>query len=449
MKSNDSLNETSVGTISKDIKKIYELFLLYYVLKTYTDENHALSANKITERLNEITANMLTLQENLDTEYFSERTISRKLIQLSCLSEDASVTQSTASDLLCSIIMGGIVKTKYAAGVEKKGYSLKKDNSKRQTRFYFEPSLTSGDMNLIIGSILSNRFLTQTEKEYLTKRLQLIQMFDPKNTSRFPVLPERPKPEKKKLQAFLPVDSNRFLEHIQILNDAIARQIKVDVIYGIYDIGDKNGRGNLTFHSRSDTAQTLNPYALMWNNGRYYLIASNDNYENPTHYRVDRMISVTIHTIQNDKGELICPKRNKIPDSLKDFFTFVGKKTLVFDSIAYANRYPSMRINHATNLVNCTIECTPWSLQILVDTFGTNLKIEPSPIMHDSKETDYNGKPQQFLAVTVFNVQYDNMRDFCLSHPQYLTVISPGKLVTEVKSILEASTKRLNQIKSD
>lgn len=435
----------------KDVKKIYELVLLLYILKTNTNENKALSANQITDILNDFVIDSpISNDEGYDAP-FSARTISRKLTHLVKLSAKEQAYEGLSSEILTSLILGGTVKTKNATSVEKKAYTNRNDKTKRQKRFYFEPSLASGDINMIIGSILSNRFLSQAERDYLVKRLQILHSgnnyttysnIDPAirdNLRDLPTLPDKPKQNSN--ESLLPVDSNQLLAHIQILNDAIQGKHQIEVEYGTYDLDMSNQKRNIIFHAKSKSI--LNPYALMWNNGGYYLIAANIEYTNPTYYRVDRIISVKIHSKLNDKGELVYPRWKEIPETLKDFFTPKGKTALAFDSIAYANRYPSMRISQKKYLIDFQIECTEWSLQILIDAFGKNMTIEPSLVEHSASELDYNGKPQQFFAATVRNVQYDNARDFCLAHPQYLTVLGPEELVTEVKDILKQSVARL------
>lgn len=455
-KVSDSLHEKEF----KEIKKIYELILLYYVLKTNTDYNNALSSNQITALLNNLLADSSLMNDNDEYTPFSERTINRKLTQLVNLSANPSMSEDCSSDLLSSIIMGGVVKTKNANGVDKKGYALRNDKAKRQKRYYFEPVLTSGDMNMIIGSILSNRYLSQPEQDYLVKRLQILHecndygsayFYNEEGTkgvdsiSNLPPLPMRPENHTNQPVPPLPVDSVQLLAHIQTLNDAIRKRNQIEITYGIYDADNQKNKNRITFTERATSI--LNPYALMWNNGGYYLIAANIKHSNPTNYRVDRIISVKIHSEKNEAGEIVYPTWKEIPATLKDFFTLKGKKTLIFDSIAYANRYPNMRISQTQNLIDLKIECTSWSLQILVDAFGTNIKIEPSPMEHSEDELDYNGKPQQFYVATVRKVQYDNARDFCLAHPQYLTALAPVELVKDVKNILSESVKKLERVK--
>ena len=107
-----------------------------------------------------------------------------------------------------------------------------------------------------------------------------------------------------------------------------------------------------------------------------------------------------------------------------------------------------MKIYQNKNLVDCCFECTTLSLQILIDNFGPDIKLAPSPIKHSDQELDYNGKPQTFLAATIKDIQYDNALRFCIEQSQYLTLLKPENLVADVKDTLHQIVNRYESVTS-
>ena len=45
-------------------------------------------------------------------------------------------------------------------------------------------------------------------------------------------------------------------------------------------------------HPKREELYIVNPYQIVANNGRYYLISNYDKYDNVAHFRIDRMTNV-------------------------------------------------------------------------------------------------------------------------------------------------------------
>ncbi len=118
------------------------------------------------------------------------------------------------------------------------------------------------------------------------------------------------------------------------------------------------------------------------------------------------------------------------------------EEVLKFDAAAYSARFPAMRISEHSDPIDCRLECTQWSLQILIDTFGNVLQVRKSGKSHGKDELDYNGRPQTFIEVEIKDVEFENIRDFCLAHPEYIMPVAPRKLVRAVKEKLEMILKK-------
>ena len=75
---------------------------------------------------------------------------------------------------------------------------------------------------------------------------------------------------------------NRFIE---MIDDAISEGKKVAFLYNTYGI-DKQ------LHPRKDTKYIVNPYQMVANEGKYYLICNYDKYDTLSNYRIDRITGI-------------------------------------------------------------------------------------------------------------------------------------------------------------
>lgn len=428
--------------------KQYEIPLLVYALKRITDIDHAISCEKLSEYLNG-----LLLTES-GTDYFNGKTTSRKMKIIDDIASNGNDSLKVLNNVF-QASFGGKIKAREADGIYKKTTAQGKGTQKR---YYFEPLLTSSDMELIYGSLRSNRFLSEEEKDFLSSRLNVLtpcfgmteaMKNQERNQGFYDInsLPDRPKTDPRAMRPnAIPGSNSTLLRNAHIIYEAIENKTQIEVIYGIYDLSSETNK--IEFHVRNKDAKgyILNPYGLIWNNGEYYLIASHEGHDSePTHFRVDRIISVKVHTALDENYEMHATKRAEIPESLREFYQKGSNGKIYFDGIRYANTHPLMAIHKSTKLTSCTFECTNWSLQMLIDTFGPDIQIAKSNLAHEDSEVDYNGKPQEFLLATIANVQYDNAKRFAIQHCQYLTLVSPSKMVAEVKDTLEQAIAKLGK----
>lgn len=463
-KKNNSFSSAQDDSFEKFIKN-FDITLLFFVLKNMTDEDHAMSIPELSQKLSDFfPMDVNRAQENIekrreqysspedkqkkvrntDFSLFPAKTLRTKIngILRMYSSDDPFVMNATK---LLTIMMGGSIDYTEAAGIRS---GRNKNGVGSQKRLFFQPILSNSDIELVCGTIQSNSYLSQAEKDYLLARIHLLNPIsnftnkdftDAKSKDLYDLncLPEKPTPSKKPT---LPVDSHKLLTHISAIYEAINNKYQIEVVYGTYDISSVSS--HLDFHAREENkTYILNPYALFCHRGEYYLIASNQKYKNPTHFRVDRMIQVKPCTTNTEDGLRAYVPRAEVPELLAPYF-IKKKNHEEFDYQKYVATYPGMRIFGNERKVDCCFECTPWSLQILVDTFGTGIRIGTSPIPHKEDELDYNGRPQEYLTATVEGVQYDNAHKFCIEQHEYLTLLSPTELVSDVRTSLQKSLDR-------
>ena len=82
-------------------------------------------------------------------------------------------------------------------------------------------------------------------------------------------------------------DNKQLLYTVEVLNDAISMCKKVSFVYNDYGIDFK-------LHPKRMTKYIVNPYQMVANNGRYYLIGNYDKYDDISHYRIDKITEIEI-----------------------------------------------------------------------------------------------------------------------------------------------------------
>lgn len=409
---------------SKDIKSLESGFIIS-VLKYATNEEHPLSAKEIAVRM-----------QNLTTESHDEKTVLRKLRSMCMLSESDN-TELPAR--VFALTYGGYVR---AVSFTVSGDTK---NPKPQYKFYFEPFLQPSDISMLYSTLASNRYIAPQEKEHLLSTLQVL-------------TPER-YIEEKEIQFHFPEEPIRYvprkgqvkyidlLNTVKILYEAIQEKKRVSVVYGNYTLDEKFYR-QITFKAKNQKKPyVLNPYALFWNHGFYYLLATYGNYTDLMFFRVDRIVSVEYY--RHEESEHM--KRAPIPETLKKYYRNLGTEEEYFDSETYTAVHPLMLYSGEEKLIECFLECDSSSLGLLVDTFGSveilgkHIQILESNITHP-EDVDENGEPIRFFTVRIPQVQYENIRAFCLQNHHLITAISPPKLALDILKVTSNSSLKYARI---
>lgn len=425
-----------VNNISSNIAPLirdYDPILVLYILKTMTDIDNAMSADEITEQLNYL------FDTGSGPDLFAKRTLRRKVDMFALTGDDdLDWFIETLRRFILSPLLGGCVEQRAADGINN-GTNTRGKGSQR--RYYFEPLLSGGDLDMIYGVLMSSRYLTESEKDYLISRLEILRPFNNRDSQKLSEaryrsldeispLPDVPRRNKATL---MPMDSSVFLRHVNIIYEAMRDGYQIEIIYGKYD--KKENSRSVDFVPRNpDKPYHLNPYAMLWNDGEYYLVATHCGFDNPAHFRVDRIISVK-PVFVTENGEKKEAPRFPVPPILKKYFKTENGKSY-FDAIAYANTYPGMKIFNEADPVTCVFDCDTIALQILVDNFGPDIRLSESVEPHTPDEVDTAGRPKCFLTATIRGIQRDNALLFCIEHADYIKLISPPDLADEVRANL-------------
>lgn len=133
------------------------------------------------------------------------------------------------------------------------------------------------ELRMLIDSVLFSKNLTQKQAKVLVEKLRKLgnRYFSAKVTH-ISNLPD-----------MYHADNKQLMYALDAINDAIAEKKKISFTYNSYGLDFK-------LHSKRVEPYIVNPYQIVANNGRYYLIANYDKYDNVSHYRLDKMTDVVV-----------------------------------------------------------------------------------------------------------------------------------------------------------
>lgn len=151
------------------------------------------------------------------------------------------------------------------------GYEISMDGG----YYLMEREFEDAELRMLIDSVLFSNQLTHKQAKNLIEKLekQGNRYFNAK-VSHINNLPN--------LQH---ADNKQMLYALDTVNEAISKRKKISFIYNDYGTDFK-------LHPRREEPYIVNPYQMVANLGRFYLVGNYDKYDNITHYRLDRMTCV-------------------------------------------------------------------------------------------------------------------------------------------------------------
>ncbi len=415
----------------------FHMAMSVHVLKTFSSKEYPMLLSDLQQKFGIISPEEATHNTTFEKKF-------RELVLLLNTTADSEDDLTTNLKNTFLSAFGGTI------GIYKKGEYRIPGTTKKINRemYYFLPILDHGDVELLSGAVTTNPYLTEEEKQYLESRTKHLTGSEReynkelrKSLGENAVNQANPGTNLTKNQEFDEDDyialndsrygndkenliSKRVLSVATALNRAIFEKKQVQIIYGSY--GYDSTKLNHLKLIPGNTPYILEPYALCWNNGFYYLICRNTKYDNVTHFRVDRILKV----------KLLSKKRGALPVILKPYFKRSGHR-MIFDALAYKNEHPLMSVHAKADPIKLQLE-TP-ALALICDYFGKNIKIEKTGKTH----LNLNKTPLPIYKVTIENVEYSSALLFAQQQHEIVTVTSPKRLAQDVQAMLENSLRRI------
>lgn len=127
------------------------------------------------------------------------------------------------------------------------------------------------------------------------------------------------------LSRFHNSDNKQIFYNIDVISEAIERDLKIEFIYNIYDTKKQ-------LVPKRPEPYLVNPYKLAAANGNYYLICNYDKYDNISHFRIDRITDIKL-TDQPQKSRLKVSGMKTVMDlpthMVEHLYMFSGEAVLV------------------------------------------------------------------------------------------------------------------------
>ncbi len=245
------------------------------------------------------------------------------------------------------------------------------------------------ELRILIDSVLFSKSISTKQAKGLIEKIRaLSSRFFNAKVSHVSNLPELNRTINK--QAMYSLDK---------INDAISSKKQISFIYNT--VGT-----DFQLHPKREREYVVNPYQIVANNGRFYLICNYDKYDNVSHYRIDRMTDVRV------LDKKIKPMKD-VPE------------------LAYGLNLPKHMAEHvymfSGESADVTIQVEKFLMDDLVDWFGTDFRI--------MEEND------DMLTIRI-RMNPQAMRFWALQYGPYAEVLKPESLRKQIKEDVVKMSKK-------
>ena len=256
--------------------------------------------------------------------------------------------------------------------------------------WYLVRDFTDAELRLLIDSLLFSKHIPYSQCKELIEKLEgLSNKYFKAKVKHIRNLPEK-----------MPNNKQIFYV-IEILDEAISKGRKVEFCYN--DFGtDKKLHPRMSSNGKP-RRYIINPYQMAATNGRYYLIANYDKYDNISHYRVDRISDIVILGEPVKKQKDLSETINLPKHMAEHIYMFSGESARV-----------SMRIEK-------------FLVGDVIDWFGKDV------IFHNETETSVD------VSVAA---NLEAMRYWAMQYANHMEVLRPEKLREEIKKDLLAAVEK-------
>ena len=264
------------------------------------------------------------------------------------------------------------------------GYDIAMDKGYRLLSREFDDA----ELRILIDSVLFSKSISTRQAKGLIEKLRgLASNYFNAKVSHVSNLPELNRTQNK--QAMYSLDT---------INDAISAKKKISFTYNMVGTDFK-------LHPKREATYIVNPYQIVANNGKFYLIGNYDKYDNVAHFRIDKMTEVRM------LDEKIKPMK-EVPE------------------LANGLNLPKHMAEHIYMFSGSSeifkLKTTKDMMSELTDWFGTDFQI----MSQDGDE----------IVVRV-SCNSDSMRYWALQYGPYVEVLSPqwirDKLLEDAKKMVK------------
>ena len=239
---------------------------------------------------------------------------------------------------------------------EKFGVEIIKEQIGRETYYHVGVrEFELAEVKLLIDAIQSSKFITQTKsRELILKIKSFVSEHQAKQLQRQVYINDRVK-----------TMNESVYYNVDDIHTAINQNRKIRFKYYKWDINKK-----LVPRHKGDWF-VVSPWALTWDDENYYMVAFDDLDHKIKHYRVDKMMRISIEEEKRD-GKDTFKNFDMAEYSKATFGMYQGQKTKV--KIQFAN----------------------YMCGVFIDRFGKDISFRPIDDEHSELHVDVNVSPQFF-----------------------------------------------------
>lgn len=252
--------------------------------------------------------------------------------------ENHPVTVSEIIDYLASLGITAERKSIYRdiAAMGDLGYDVISLHDKHFTYYLAEREFETAELRMLADAVASSRFITKKKSAQLIKKLtSLTTVYDADRLNAQIFVANRIK-----------ASNESIYYNVDAIHNAISENSQISFLYFDWDKGKKK------VYRRNGERYQVSPWALVWNNENYYMVAYDDSEGEIRHYRVDRMMAIeTVEVARLGKAEF--------------------KDT---DTAQYTKKFFGM---YDGEVVAVTLNCDEDITNAVVDMFGTDAEFTP------------------------------------------------------------------------
>lgn len=273
---------------------------------------------------------------------------------------------------------------------DKFGIEIIKEQIGRETYYHVgSREFELAEVKLLIDAIQSSKFITQTKsRELITKIKSFVSEHQAKQLQRQVYINDRVK-----------TMNESVYYNVDDIHTAINQNKKIRFKYYKWDINKK-----LVPRHNGDWF-VVSPWALTWDDENYYMVAFDNLDHKIKHYRVDKMMRISIEEEQRN-GKEVFKNFDMAEYSKATFGMYQGQKTKV--KIRLAN----------------------YMCGVFIDRFGKDISFRPIDDEHSELHVDVNVSPQFFGWI--FSLGKD------------VKVVGPEEVVEELRAKTEEFLENLN-----
>ena len=254
------------------------------------------------------------------------------------------------------------------------GLHLEYDQHKKGWKL-LNPPFEPYELRLLVDGIQSSKFITREKAREITEKIKALAGKETKATlNRQAYVADRVR----SMNDSVVKDADR-------IHQAIAEDSQIAFRYFHYT----PNRSNPKSYSKDGSKLIVSPYALLWNNGNYYLYAYDG--KKFRYYRVDRMEAISHPLIQKREGKELFREKDITSQAAKVFEMYGGDTYNV--CIRFRNKLADvvidqfgkdvmmMPVDEEHFTITVPVEISP-TFFAWISTFGRRVKIlDPEPVV--------------------------------------------------------------------